>query len=186
MLNVLSGFSKKSVATAAVLALGAGALFTVHVRADDAPSDAGKMSVMSNEDHQMMMSDLAKMRASAADPQQAEKLKIHMAKMMTMDNMAKKMASDTACKQACADALNDANIKRLHEEAEQMAADPAEMAKLQKEISSDPVLMKVVTHRALMLSMMPVATGQTKDMNDKMKDMGDKMKDMGGKLLNKN
>ena len=91
----MSQLNRKSwVAAAAALAVGAACTFTIShgvARADDTAmngqGDSSKM-MMQQADKEM-----SQMKQMAADPQQAQTMTNEMAKMMVMDEMAKKLAT---------------------------------------------------------------------------------------------
>ena len=121
------------------------------------------------DDHMKMAADhMDKMKMMAADQSQSMQMADDMARMMVMDGMAKKMAMDPKFKQMSMQAMADANMKKVHDDAKKMAEDPAQMAKMQHEIMADPKMMQMVMHMAEKMSMM----------HDDMMMKGGKMKDM--------
>lgn len=102
------------------------------------------------------------MKMMAADPDQAQKMATEQAKMMVMDHMAREMAMDPKFQQMAMQSMSDQNMKKVHDDAKAMAQDPAQMAKLQKEIMADSMAMQMVMHMADKMAMMH---------DDKMKDM---------------
>jgi hypothetical protein len=75
MLNDFSCWTRRSLILAASLAIGAGTFFSLNVRADDSKLETGTISTLSADDHQLMMAEVEKISAMAANPKQAEKLK---------------------------------------------------------------------------------------------------------------
>jgi hypothetical protein len=121
------------------------------------------------EDHMKMATDhMDKMKMMAADQSQSMQMTTDMARMMVMDHMASRMAMDPKFKQMYMQSMNDANMKKVHDDAKKMADDPAQMAKMQQEITADPKMLQMVMHMAEKMSMM----------HDGMMMKDDKMKDM--------
>jgi hypothetical protein len=121
------------------------------------------------DDHMKMAADhMDKMKMMAADQSQSMQMTTDMAKMMVMDKMASQMAMDPKFKQMSMQSMSDANMKKVHDDAKKMADDPAQMAKMQREIMADPKMMQMVMHMAEKMSMMHEGM-MMKD--DKMKDM---------------
>ena len=128
--------------TATALLAAAGLCTLVNVgpvaRADDK---------MMADDHSKMATDEAdKMKMMAADPAQAPAMTADMAKMMVMDNMAKKMAMDPA--------MQDPAVMKIYADAKMMAEDPAQKQKMEREIMADPMAIKMVMHDAMKMTMM--------------------------------
>jgi hypothetical protein len=132
---------------------------------------------MADDDHMKMASDqMDKMKMMAADDAQAQQMTADMAKMMVMDHMAMQMVMDPKFKDMAMQSMNDPNMKKVHDDAKAMADDPAQMAKIQQDITADPKSMQMVMHMAVQMAMhdsMMAKDSMSKD--DSMKDMsGDK------------
>lgn len=123
---------------------------------------------MADEHMKMATEHMDKMKMMAGDQNQAMQMTSDMAKMMVIDHMAMQMAMDPKFKQMSMQAMSDANMKKVHDDAKKMAEDPAQMAKMQQEVMADPKMMQMVMHMAEKMSMMH----DEKMMKDaKMKDM---------------
>jgi hypothetical protein len=114
------------------------------------------MSIAMSPDEQKIASDhLAQLKAMADDPKQVPELKHMIAKVLVMQEMSKMMAEDPQFKSSAVAYMGDPKVKQAHDDAQEMSRDPEQMKKLEQEIVADPVAMKVVMHRAIILSSMP-------------------------------
>jgi hypothetical protein len=165
--------SRKLVVGAAAVFLGGSVLCTYGLRADD--NDVNQMDKMA-KDHMEVMTpnvtkaatdQLDKMKSIAADPQQSDMMKNEMAKMIVMERLAHRLAMDPDFQKSSTDTMNDANVKKVHEDAEVAAKDPDAMRKLQDEIVADPMTLKMVVAHACMIEKMQDKMG---GMNEKMMD----------------
>jgi hypothetical protein len=157
----MSKFTRKSI-IAAALAVGVGAVGPrAVVWAQDKTAD----------DHKKMTDDhMDRMKMMAAGPAQTRQMTADLARMMVMDRMAMQMAMDPTFKAMATQSMNDANMKKVHDDAKAMADDPAQMARIRQEVTADPKAMESVMHMANRMAMMH--GGAMKDMHDdsKMKD----------------
>jgi hypothetical protein len=162
--------SRKFIAVAASFALGAGALCTYSLRADDnmggmAMTKMDKMAkdhmeVISPDDQRAAMDTLDKIKQMAADPAQADTMKSEMAKMMVMQHMSRELAMNADFQKASMDTMNDPNVKKIHDDADTTAKDPDQMKNLKMQIVNDPMAMKMVVHQAIMMNMMHERMGE--------------------------
>jgi hypothetical protein len=148
-----SMIARRSMVAATVVGLGIGAICSLHVRGQDAPGPAHEiMMPMSPDEQKAAMDQLEKYKQMAADPQQQEALKTGLARLMVMEEMSHMMATDPQFQPAALDFLKDPSVKKVHDQAKEMAMDPEQMKKMEAEIAEDPKALHMVLYRALQMS----------------------------------
>ena len=131
------------------------------------PTDSMKMSP---EEMKMAGEHMDKMKAMASEhPQETA---ADMAKMMVIDKMATHMAMDPSFHGMLQQSMSDPNMKKVHEDAKNMAESPAELAKIKQQIMDDPKAMQMVMHMAGTMAMTHGGMMEHKMMKD------DKTKDV--------
>jgi cell division septation protein DedD len=153
--------ARRSMVTAALLGLGVGAFCSVHVRAQEDKAKSQEvqshdvMMPMSPDEQKAAMDELEKFKQMAGDPQQQGAMKAGLARLMVMEEMSKMMSTDPQFQPAALAFLKDPNVKKLHDQAENMSMDPEQMKKMEADITADPKAMHMVLYRALQLAMPP-------------------------------
>jgi hypothetical protein len=112
----------------------------------------GDSMKMSPEETKMAGDQMDKMKTMATDHPQD--MAADVAKLLVMDKMAMQMSMDPSFMASLRQSMSDPNMKSVHEDAQKMADDPAQMAKIRDEIMADPKAMHMVMHQAAMMSSM--------------------------------
>jgi hypothetical protein len=159
-------FRRFAVITAASLAIVGGAVCTNFVRADD--------KGVGPEETKMVTDQMEKMKEDAANASDAEKMKKSMAKQMVMEHMARDLAKDPAFKAEVDAMMADPNMKKIHDDAKEMASTDAK--EMKQDILDDKKAVKDLIHHAMMMEMMMEA-GDAANGGGGMMDMGKKMMD---------
>ena len=157
--------------TAAMFSIPAVRIVGAQQKTPDAPMKMSEDAMkMSPEQMKMAGEHMDKMKMMAADPAQAQHMTADLAQMMVMDHMAMQMAMDPKFKEMSAQSMSDGGMKKVHDDAKMMADDPAQRAKMQQQVMSDPKLMQIVMHMAAQMASMHGPA--MKEMHDAgMKDM---------------
>lgn len=131
---------------------------------------SGDSMKMTPAEMKMAGDHMDKMKMMASEHPQ--EMAADMARMMVMNRMAMQMAMDPSFLQMLQHSMSDPDMKKAHEDAQKMADDPEQMAKMKQQIMDDPKAMQMVMHLAGTMAMMHADTmghGMMKD--DKMKDL---------------
>ncbi len=144
----MHGLARKTLAAAALFAAGVACAWAARSAVGAAPDDHPMMRP-ADKAIVMLGCEAADMKRMAADPRDAAVMAHDLAKLMVMDDMARRLAADPGAMRAAADAMADPGVLRVHADAHRMAADPAQATGLEMEVMADPTAIKVVIHRSM-------------------------------------